>query len=88
MFIDAVVGWTRMRKPIEAAYALLEDIASNNYHWSSERASMKKVVMYVELMLYTFLLARSMLLHNSLIGLGSFLLLGVSYDDVGSGSYL
>jgi len=31
-----------MGKSIEAAKALLEDMTSNNYHWSSERASSKK----------------------------------------------
>jgi len=31
-----------MGKSIEAAKALLEEMASNNYHWTSERAAPKK----------------------------------------------
>jgi len=30
-----------MGKSIDAAKALLEDMASNNYHWSSKRATRK-----------------------------------------------
>jgi len=30
------------RKPIKAARTLLEEMTSNNYHWSSERASLKR----------------------------------------------
>lgn len=40
--IDAAAGSALMGKSIEAAKALLEDMASNNYHWSSERAAPKK----------------------------------------------
>jgi len=37
--IDAAVGGALMGKSIEAAKALLEEMASNNYHWSSDRAT-------------------------------------------------
>ena len=40
--IDAAAGDALMGKSIEAAKALLEEMASNNYHWSSERATPKK----------------------------------------------
>jgi len=42
MFIDAAASGALMRKSIEAAKALLGDMTSNNYHWSSERAIMKR----------------------------------------------
>jgi len=41
-FIDATAGGTFMRKSIEAARALLEEMISNNYHGSSERATPKR----------------------------------------------
>jgi len=31
-----------MGKSIEVAKALLEEMASNNYHWSNERATLKR----------------------------------------------
>jgi len=34
--VDVAVGGALMGKSIEAANALMEDMASNNYHWSSE----------------------------------------------------
>ena len=40
--IDAAAGGALMGKSIEAAEALLEEMASNNYHWSSERATPKR----------------------------------------------
>ena len=42
MSVDAAAGGALMGKLIEAAKALLEEMASNNYHWSSERAAPKK----------------------------------------------
>jgi len=42
MFVDAPAGGALMGKSVEAANALLEDMASNNYHWSSERATLKR----------------------------------------------
>ena len=37
--IDAAAGGALMGKSIDAAKALLEEMASNNYHWSSDRAT-------------------------------------------------
>jgi len=37
--IDATAGRALMGKSIEAAKALLEEMASNNYHWRSDRAT-------------------------------------------------
>jgi len=42
MSVDAAAGGMLMGKSIEAAKALLEEMASNNYHWSSERATPKR----------------------------------------------
>ena len=42
MSIDAAAGNALMEKLIEVAKTLLEDMASNNYHWLSERATMKR----------------------------------------------
>jgi len=36
MFVDAATGGALMGKSNEAAKALLEEMASNNNHWSSE----------------------------------------------------
>jgi len=40
--VDVAAGGALMGKSIEAARALLEEMASNNYHWSSERATLKR----------------------------------------------
>jgi len=37
--VDAAVGGALMGKSIEAVKALLEEMASNNYHWTSDRAT-------------------------------------------------
>jgi len=42
MSIDAANSGALMGKSIEAAKALLEEMASNNYHWSSEGATPKR----------------------------------------------
>ena len=42
MSVDTAAGDALMGKSIEAAKALLEDMASNNDHWSSERATSKR----------------------------------------------
>jgi len=42
MSVDAAAEGTLMGKSIEATKALLEDMASNNYYWSSERAIPKR----------------------------------------------
>jgi len=40
--VDAAVGGALMGKSIEAAKVLLEEMASNNYHLSSERATPRR----------------------------------------------
>jgi len=40
--VDAAAGVALMSKSIKAAKALLEEMASNNYHWSSERTTPKR----------------------------------------------
>jgi len=40
--VDAATGGALMGKSIEAVKALLEEMTSNNYHWSSERAAPKR----------------------------------------------
>ena len=40
--VDAVAGGAPMGKSIEAAKALLEEMASNNYHWASESVTPKR----------------------------------------------
>jgi len=42
MSVDAAAGGALMGKSIKAAKALLEEMASNNYHWSSERTTSKR----------------------------------------------
>ena len=42
MSIDAVVGGALMEKSMEATRALLEEMTSNNYHWFSESARLKR----------------------------------------------
>jgi len=37
--VDAVAGGALIGKSIEAARVLLEEMASNNYHWASDRAT-------------------------------------------------
>ena len=42
MSIDVAAGSALMGESIEVARALLEDMATNNYHWSNERAPLRK----------------------------------------------
>jgi len=39
ILVDAAAGGALMGKSIEAAKLLLEEMASNNYHWTSDRAT-------------------------------------------------
>lgn len=41
--IDAAAGGTLMGKTLEEAYELLDEMASNNYQWSSDRMAPKRV---------------------------------------------
>jgi len=40
--MDATAGGALMGKSIEAGKVLLEEMASNNYHWSSPRATPRR----------------------------------------------
>jgi len=40
--VDATAGGALIGKSIQAAKALLEEMASHNYDWASERATPKK----------------------------------------------
>jgi len=40
--VDATAGGALMRKSIEVAKGLLEDMTSSNYHWSSKRITPKR----------------------------------------------
>ena len=40
--VDAAAGGALMSKTHEAAYELLEELASNNYQWPTERAMPRK----------------------------------------------
>ena len=42
ILVDVARGGTHIGKSIDATKTLLEDMASNNYHWSSERVTPKK----------------------------------------------
>ena len=42
MSVDAAADGALMGKSIEATKALLEEMASNNYNWSSERVALKR----------------------------------------------
>jgi len=42
MSIDAAARGDLMGKSVEVAKALLENMDTNNYHWSSERAPLRK----------------------------------------------
>jgi len=52
MFVDAETSGALMGKSIKAAKTLLEEMASNNYHWSSERATPNRAREFIELMLW------------------------------------
>jgi len=40
--VDATAEGALMGKSIEAAKVLLEEVASNNYHWASDRATTQR----------------------------------------------
>jgi len=40
--VDAAAGGALMGKSIEATKVLLEEMASNNYHWASDRATTQR----------------------------------------------
>ena len=56
--VDAASGGTLMSKTAEGATSLLEEMASNNYQWPTERTMAKKVVGIHELELFAALSAQ------------------------------
>ncbi|KAH9697798.1 hypothetical protein KPL71_023761 [Citrus sinensis] len=64
--IDAATGGTLMGKTPEAAYELLEEMASNNYQWSSERSMPRKTVGAHNIDVFTALFAQMTTLSNKL----------------------
>ena len=58
IFVDAAARGTLMGKPIEATMALLEEMTSNNYHWSSERATPRRSGGKYDVDVVTFLASR------------------------------
>ncbi|KAH9734901.1 hypothetical protein KPL71_017554 [Citrus sinensis] len=64
--IDVATGGTLMRKTPEAAYELLEEMAFNNYQWSSERSMARKTVGAHNIDVVTALSAQMTALSNKL----------------------
>ena len=64
--IDVATGGTLMGKTPEAAYKLLEEMASNNYQWSSERSLPRKTVGAHNIDVVTTLSAQMTALSNKL----------------------
>lgn len=46
--LDATVGGALLNKTPEVAYGLLDELASNNYQWVSERSNPRIVVRVIE----------------------------------------
>ena len=51
--IDASMGGALMKKTINEAYELLEDMATNSYQWPKERLASKKVARVVDIDLFS-----------------------------------
>ncbi|KAH9792938.1 hypothetical protein KPL71_004353 [Citrus sinensis] len=64
--IDAAAGGTLMGKTPEATYELLEEIASNNYQWTSERSMPRKILGAHNVDVVTALSAQMTALSNKL----------------------
>ena len=56
--VDAAAGGALTGKTVDEAYQLLEEMAANNYQWSSERSSQKKAIGVYELDAITALMAQ------------------------------
>ncbi|XP_022860306.1 uncharacterized protein LOC111380876 [Olea europaea var. sylvestris] len=67
--VDAAAGGILMAKTAEAAYALLDDIATNSYQWPSERSGVKKVAGFHEVDPITALAAQVASLTNQIVTL-------------------
>jgi len=70
MSTDVAAGCAFMGKLVEAVKALLEDMASNSYHWFSERATLKRSSGNMIRMLWICLPVRLMPLLRDLMDLG------------------
>ncbi|XP_015382977.2 uncharacterized protein LOC107175761 [Citrus sinensis] len=64
--IDAAAGGTLMGKTPEAAYELLEEMASNNYQWYSERLISKRAIEVHNVDVVTALYAHITAIRNKL----------------------
>ncbi|KAL4597574.1 hypothetical protein ACB092_11G000200 [Castanea dentata] len=64
--VDAAAGGALMSKTHEAAYELLEELASNNYQWPTERAMPRKIAGVLELDSITSLAAQMATLSQQL----------------------
>nr|XP_023913707.1 uncharacterized protein LOC112025289 [Quercus suber] len=64
--VDAAAGGALMSKTHEAAYELLEELASNNYQWPTERAMPRKAAGVLELDSITSLAAQMATLSQQL----------------------
>ncbi|XP_068662913.1 uncharacterized protein [Aristolochia californica] len=67
--VDAASGGTLMSKTVEGATSLFEEMASNNYQWSTERTMAKKVVGIHELEPLAALLALVVTLSHQISAL-------------------
>ncbi|XP_022881095.1 uncharacterized protein LOC111398428 [Olea europaea var. sylvestris] len=65
--VDVAAGGILMAKTAEATYVLLDDIATNNYQWSSERSGVKKVAGLHEVDPITALAAQVASLTNQIV---------------------
>ncbi|XP_022868727.1 uncharacterized protein LOC111388274 [Olea europaea var. sylvestris] len=65
--VDAAAGGILMAKTTEAAYALLDDIATNSYQWPSEGSGVKKVAEFHEVDPITALAAQVASLTNQIV---------------------
>jgi len=75
--VDAATGSALMGKLIEAVKALLEEIASNNYNWSTERATPKRSCGKYEVDTMTLLANRVDALAQTLDRVSTPLLIGM-----------
>nr|XP_023876781.1 uncharacterized protein LOC111989228 [Quercus suber] len=65
--VDAAAGGALMSKTHEAAYELLEELASSNYQWPTERAMPRKTAEVLELDSITSLAAQMATLSQQLV---------------------
>jgi len=83
--MDATVGGALMGKVTEVAKTFLEEITSNNYHWPSERASLKRSTGKNDVDAVTLLASRVNALAQRLDRVGTIPALGSSYSGPSDG---